>query len=268
MKYNINLNQLKMVEWGLSFSEWCLVDLFSHLPTWADEEIIDWKIWYFFSKNKILDEMPVLSPTWKIDTVYRQAKSLVDKWFLEFIKIWKKDYWNISKKIKEWNFEDNSEKNPTKLGKKSDIYSEKNPTNNNTSINNNTKDNKYIEILDFWNSLKIVNHTKAPDNLEKTLDKILKKYTIDEVKQTMKKYWEVVLSKDYWFNYKWTLIDFLNRKNWFQVWFDIPKENYLIWNNSFWKNKPQNALQDKVDLWEINFWNEISVEDYLARNKK
>lgn len=149
MKFSLNINQQKMLEFWLSFSEACLVDLFSYLPTWADEEIINSKTWYFFSKNKILEEAPVLSKNWNVDTVYRQLKKLVDKWLLEFKKNWRKDYWRLTKKIKEWNFK-NSEKNPTKLGKKSELNSEKNPTYNTTIYNNTTINNINDNFDKFW----------------------------------------------------------------------------------------------------------------------
>jgi len=61
MKYNININQEKTLEWGLNLQQACLVDLFHILPTWAEMEVIDGEIWYFFSKNKILEEIKILS---------------------------------------------------------------------------------------------------------------------------------------------------------------------------------------------------------------
>lgn len=148
MKYNFYINQVKALEWWLSFSECCLIDLFSHLPKWADVEIIDWEVWYFFSKNKILDEAPLLSKWWKINTIYKQLKRLIDQELVNYKKVWVKDYWQITQKIKEWDFieNQNSEKNPSELGKKSESSSEKNPTYNNTRIYNNTSNTNIGEI--------------------------------------------------------------------------------------------------------------------------
>lgn len=61
MKLSLYINQEKALEWGLSGSECFLVDLFSHLPKWADSHtVIDEEIWYFFAKPKILKEAPIL----------------------------------------------------------------------------------------------------------------------------------------------------------------------------------------------------------------
>nr|DAP93335.1 MAG TPA: hypothetical protein [Caudoviricetes sp.] len=55
-----------------------MVDLFSHLPSWAEKyQIINNEIWYFFSKKKILHEAPILGN--KIDTIYRICKKLQAK---------------------------------------------------------------------------------------------------------------------------------------------------------------------------------------------
>ena len=139
MKYNIYINQKKAIEWELSFAESILVDLFTHMPSWAESE--NW--WWFFSKNKILEEAPILSKKGNIDTIYKQAKQLIWKDLLEHKKVGIKDYWKLTDKIKEWHFY--SEKNPEQLRKKSDSNSEKNLTYNNTSINNNTIDNKKLD---------------------------------------------------------------------------------------------------------------------------
>lgn len=61
MKYSIYINQTKAVEWGINLQEATLIELFSHLPTWAEPEIIEGEIWYFFAKPKILEEAPILS---------------------------------------------------------------------------------------------------------------------------------------------------------------------------------------------------------------
>lgn len=59
---------------------------------------------------------------------------------LDYKKQGNRDLWKLKPKIKEWSF-NNSEKNPSNLGKKSGKASEKNPTYNNTISDNNTNDN-------------------------------------------------------------------------------------------------------------------------------
>ena len=76
-------------------------------------------------------EIPIVSD--KADTIYRIYKKLQEKNLIETISFQKKDYVCLTKKGQEWYNDNYSEKNP-ELGKKSDMNSEKNPTNNNTSI--------------------------------------------------------------------------------------------------------------------------------------
>lgn len=78
MKLTFFINQEKAIEWNLSYSECIVVDLFSHLPKWADSyQKIEDDIWYFFAKPKMLTEAPLLGN--KVDTVYRICKSLEEK---------------------------------------------------------------------------------------------------------------------------------------------------------------------------------------------
>lgn len=176
MKYNLNLNQAKLIDWGLNLQQGCLVDLFTLLPSWSECEIIEGEAWYFFSKNKILEQIPLLSQKWNIDTIYRQTKILIEKDLLRFKKIWQKDYWQLTPKIKEWNFK-NSEKFPNELGKISELNSEKNPTYNNISNNDKINDKKICPFFsEFWQVYKRkIDKEKAEKKFERlsTQEKML-----------------------------------------------------------------------------------------------
>jgi len=235
-----------------------------------------WLYWYIQSKP---DNWEFSADRIKNDT--KESRDAILSWLQELEHAWyllrnkyknEKWQWEVDYILYDipttenptWELEKTTTENPTP----------QNPTPQNPTTNKERNSNKeivinkeiYIEVFNFWNSLNIINHKVEPDNFRKLLDKKIKKYNIETIKQTMKKYSEVVLWKNYWFNYKWTLQEFLSRKNWFDVWVDTKIENYEIWNN--FRKVPQNALKDKVDLWEINFWNDISLEDYLSRNKK
>ena len=153
MRFTTYLNNAKCMEWKINATQGILFSLLYEAPAWAKEEIIENKAYYFVSRNLILNELPMFFE--KADTVYRNLKTLAEKGLIEYIKKGKKDLIRISEKGKTWNeikknnseknpsFEDNLEKNPTKLGKKSEKEpknSEKNPTNNNTIYYKNTKD--------------------------------------------------------------------------------------------------------------------------------
>lgn len=145
MRYNILINQVKAKEWELNLQQAFVFSFFYELPSWADSIIEDDKVYYFASKNKAIEELPIL--TEKIDTMYRIYKQVEEKGLVSITKKNGKDYVLITEKGKSWNeIKNNSEKNPNKLGKKSENNSEKNPTYNNTIINNINKDNNSIMV--------------------------------------------------------------------------------------------------------------------------
>ena len=167
MRFSTYLNNAKCMEWKINATQGILFALLYEAPAWAKEEIIENKTYYFVSRNLILEELPMFFE--KSDTVYRNLKVLQEKGLIEYIKQGKKDLIRITAKGKTWNefkdnnsekspsFEQNSEKNPNNLGKKSEKElknSEKNPTNNNTIYNyNNTNilNNIYSSVIDYLN---------------------------------------------------------------------------------------------------------------------
>ena len=167
MRFSTYLNNAKCMEWKINATQGILFALLYEAPAWAKEEIIENRTYYFVSRNLILEELPMFFE--KSDTVYRNLKVLQEKGLIEYIKQGKKDLIRITAKGKTWNefkdnnsekspsSEQNSEKNPNNLGKKSEKEpknSEKNPTNNNTIYNyNNTNilNNIYSSVIDYLN---------------------------------------------------------------------------------------------------------------------
>lgn len=167
MRFSTYLNNAKCMEWKINATQGILFALLYEAPAWAKEEIIENRTYYFVSRNLILEELPMFFE--KSDTVYRNLKVLQEKGLIEYIKQGKKDLIRITTKGKTWNefkdnnsekspsSEQNSEKNPNNLGKKSEKElknSEKNPTNNNTIYNyNNTNilNNIYSSVIDYLN---------------------------------------------------------------------------------------------------------------------
>ena len=182
MRFSTTLNNQKCMEWKINATQGILVALLYEANAWANEEIIDDKIYYFVSRNLILKELPMFFE--KADTVYRNLKILAEKGIIEYIKHKGKDLIRLTEKGKSWNFienniEDNSEKNPnfnsnsekspSKFGKKSENNLEKNPTYKDTNIqkdiNKNNKEKykkekKQNEIQEFINNLDRDNEYK------------------------------------------------------------------------------------------------------------
>lgn len=85
-------------------------------------------------------------------------------------------------------------------------------------------------IYSHWNSKKIIVHKSLTKDTEKTIEKALKKYSEDEIVQAINTYSEI-LESEFYFNYKWSLVDFLNRKNGISTFMEegSNKANYESW---------------------------------------
>nr|DAJ21522.1 MAG TPA: PaaX-like protein [Siphoviridae sp. ct8IY7] len=178
MRFSTTLNNQKCMEWELNATQGVLIALLYEANAWANEEIVDDKTYYFVSRNLILKELPMFFE--KADTVYRNLKVLAEKGIIEYIKHKGMDLIRLTEKGKSWNFiesnsekspnfDNNSEKNPSEFGKKSENNSEKNPTYKDTNIqkdiskNNkekNKKEKSKNEIHEFINNLTEDNEYK------------------------------------------------------------------------------------------------------------
>lgn len=138
MRESSLIRNRKAIDWGLNIQEAYLFSWIYELPSWASKVTIEGEVFYFCAKSKISEELPLLSS--KIDTIYRYLKSLSEKELIKITKVDNRDYVCITQKGVSWNESDSSEKNPSKLGKKSEFSSEKNPTDNYTIYNNYSND--------------------------------------------------------------------------------------------------------------------------------
>ena len=114
-----------------------------------------------------------------------------------------------------------------------------------SKINKNILDQEK-EILDFWNSKQITIH-KSETKILNAISKILDEKSLDEIKKGIEIYSEVYHSKNTWFSYKWTLLEFLTRKNGLEVFMYKELKDYL--------NSPKSS----------NFSNEMSITGDIER---
>lgn len=151
MQFTISINQAKALEWGLNAQQALLFAFVYECPSWARPVKDDGGSFYALSKAKIIEELPLLTD--KPDTVYRLLKSLAAAGLIDLSSTNSITLVRLTKKGKEWNRKLNgsekypskeagsgrekirarSEKNPTQVGKKSEVGSEKSPTNQDTS---------------------------------------------------------------------------------------------------------------------------------------
>ena len=85
MRFYNTINNKKSIEWGLNIQCSYLFSWIYELPSWANKVIIGSDVYYFASKNKIIEELPLLTD--KLDTVYRYLKILEEKVVLEWAEL-------------------------------------------------------------------------------------------------------------------------------------------------------------------------------------
>lgn len=119
----------------------------------------------------------------------------------------------------------------------------------------NTKKNTNIEnnIYSHWNSKEIIVHKSLTKDMEKVIEKALKKYSDNEIVQAIDTYSEI-LESDFYFNYKWSLVDFLNRKNGISTFMEegSNKANYDEYLNK--KSKEKNNSTEKPKEIHLRGW--------------
>lgn len=115
-------------------------------------------------------------------------------------------------------------------------------TNNNDNNYNNDNKDIYSEIFEFWNSKEIIQHKKLTDKMKTKIKSVLKDYDVDTLKEIISTYAEIIHDDKYYFTYKWSLEDFLQRglKQFEKS--DIAKQNFL--KKEF--NKPSNQSTNQV----------------------
>jgi hypothetical protein len=85
------------------------------------------------------------------------------------------------------------------------------------------------EILEFWNSQNIIKHKPSKRTLKKISDALKKRkdYSKQEILDAISNYAQVLNGEKYYFTHKWTLIEFLTRKNTDRFYDDFIPENFI-----------------------------------------
>ena len=83
-------------------------------------------------------------------------------------------------------------------------------------------------VFDHWNSLRIVVHKTLRDRMRTAIKVALKSYSVEELLQAMTNYAEILHGDDYFWEYRWTLDDFLRRGLEKFMDGEVARENYRI----------------------------------------
>ena len=70
----------------------------------------------------------------------------------------------------------------------------------------------YIDVFDYWIVKGVYKHKELTEDMENAIKKTLKDYTLEQIKEAMDNYAEMYKSDYEYCSYKWTLIEFLTRK--------------------------------------------------------
>lgn len=116
-------------------------------------------------------------------------------------------------------------------------------TNNNDNNDNNDNKDIYTDLYEFWNSKEIIKHKKLTDKMKTKIKSTLKDYDVETLKEIISTYAEIVNDEKYYFTYKWSLEDFLQRglKQFENS--DVAKQNFL--KKEFNKTPNQNITTTK-----------------------
>lgn len=75
------------------------------------------------------------------------------------------------------------------------------------------KEDKVLDIYNYWNSLGKPAHIKLTDTFVKAIKKALKTYSSEEIKKAMQNYKTVINDNSYYFDYTWGIDTFLKQSN-------------------------------------------------------
>lgn len=77
----------------------------------------------------------------------------------------------------------------------------------------NENENINVIIFEYWNNSNIIRHRELSEDIQKAIEKALKIYEFEEIKVYIDRYSQVISDKNYFWHYKWSLKDFLTRKD-------------------------------------------------------
>lgn len=123
---------------------------------------------------------------------------------------------NVTLIISILNYDEYQNKNSKTNSRRTAEEQQKDTNNNNNKENHSNNIN--IEVFNFWNQMKIINHKKIDDFI-KPITEALKKHPIEEIKKAIERY-SIDLNSESYFKHKWKLDKFLKQKNAMPDYFD------------------------------------------------
>lgn len=98
MRFSTYINNAKCLEWKLNANQGALFDLLNQASSWAKEIVIEGKVYYWVSRNAVIEELPLFYA--KPDTVYRHFVDFSKKELIEYLKHGDKDLIRLTEKAR------------------------------------------------------------------------------------------------------------------------------------------------------------------------
>lgn len=105
------------------------------------------------------------------------------------------------------------------------------------------------QIFNHWNSKEIVKHRELTKPLKDEIKKKIKELGFDNIILGIDHYAEILQDKKYFFNYAWSLIDFLKRKNGITSFLEEGSQwqSYVKQSSKFKNKREQEAMESWVN---------------------
>lgn len=144
-------------------------------------------------------------------TLYKRLQKLKN---LDFLTLSSNNKFTVVTVVNYELYQSTETESNNKLNNKVTTKEQQSNTNKNDKNDKNDKNNKkniYIVLFDHWNSKNIIVHKKLTDKIKRKISGALDTYTIDDIKRAIDNYNTVLKGEEYFWSYKWTLEDFLQR---------------------------------------------------------
>lgn len=204
---HLRLNKNIIDTYGIDVALW-IADIFSRWNYFRKEGKLE--DGYFFITQDKIRESTKLNFSKQTNIIKLLTKEKIIK--VQRKGIPAKNWYKINTMVLISKIEDSRSKfleiEGTGSVKSKDIY---NKDSLQESFNNFNKNNIYTLFLEKWNEQKIILHKKITSKKESSIKKALKDFTQEEIFKSFQNYATVLHSPDYFWNYTWTMEDFLQR---------------------------------------------------------
>lgn len=105
-----------------------------------------------------------------------------------------------------------------------------------------------ILIFNVWNNADITRHRTLTEEIEKAINKALSLYGVDKICEAIKNYTIIYYDKNYFFNYKWKLVEFLKQANALPTFFNEGDKWINYTNSKDGKKAAEKEILNQVPL--------------------